>query len=62
MSLFKRGYKNRFENYREESLFYAAYKMHAKILNRRLKIIAEELIGEEQSGFRKDIFGNIWKI
>jgi len=29
------------------------YKLNSRIINRRLKSIAEALIGEEQNGFRK---------
>ena len=53
ISLFKKGDRRQCENYRGISLLNAIYKLYARIINKRLKIITETLIGEEQSGFRK---------
>ena len=45
--------KTKPENYRGINLLCAAYKIYAKIINNRLSKIAETLISEEQTGFRK---------
>lgn len=67
ISLFKKRNKCSYVNYRKISLLDAAYKIYAKILNKGIKVITEELIGEDQTGFRKlnechiYISTNIWQ-
>lgn len=53
ISLFKKGDRGNPNNYRGISLLDTSYKIYAKIMNERLKIIADHLISEEQMGFRK---------
>ena len=52
-NIFKKGERNDCENYRGISLMNTGYKIYAKIINNRIMKIADCLIGEEQSGFRK---------
>lgn len=52
ISLFKKGDRNNCENYRGISLLNSIYKVYAKIINKRLKVISENLLSEEQCGFR----------
>ncbi|XP_024872374.1 uncharacterized protein LOC112454952 [Temnothorax curvispinosus] len=53
--LYKRGDKERTENYREISLLCTAYKVYAEILRNRLEEIMERkgMIPDSQAGFRK---------
>ena len=53
ISIFKRGRRDDCNNYRGISLVDTAYKVYTRIINKRLQMIAENLISEEQSGFRK---------
>ena len=53
ISIFKKGKRTNPNNYRGISLLDTAYKIYTRILNERLKIIADHLISEEQMGFRK---------
>lgn len=53
ISLFKKGDRNNCENYRGISLLNTSYKLYTKMINERLKTITEEIILEEQNGFRK---------
>lgn len=53
ISIFKKGDRSKCSNYRGISLLSTAYKIYSKIINERLKLIAEVLLEEEQSGFRK---------
>jgi hypothetical protein len=53
ISLFKKGDRNKCADYQGISLLNSAYKVHSKIINERVKSIAEALLEEEQSGFRK---------
>ncbi|AAC97621.1 Reverse transcriptase [Melanoplus sanguinipes entomopoxvirus] len=53
-SIHKNGDKNICNNYRGINLINWACKLYSKILNNRLKPIMENLISEEQSGFRKN--------
>lgn len=53
ISLFKKGNRNDTGNYRGITLLDAGYKIYGKILNQRLQAIADVVISEEQSGFRK---------
>lgn len=50
----KKGDKSKCSNYRGISLLSVCYKVFAKILQKRLTPIAENLIGEYQCGFRKN--------
>jgi hypothetical protein len=54
ISLFKKYDRNKCANYRGGiSILNSAYKVYSKIINERVKSIAEALLKEEQSGFRK---------
>lgn len=53
ISLFKKGNRLDSKNYRGISLLNSTYKLYAKIINNRLKIISNTLLEEEQAGFRK---------
>ncbi len=53
ISLYKKGNRGDPDNYRGISLLDTTYKIYARIINERLKIIADHLISEEQMGFRK---------
>ncbi len=53
VSLYKKGDRTNTQNYRGICLLDTTYKVYARILNRRLKTIAEALLSEEQTGFRK---------
>lgn len=55
MPIYKKGDKEKAENYRGISLLCTAYKIYAEILKGRLEVEAEErkLIPESQAGFRK---------
>jgi hypothetical protein len=52
-SLFKQGARLTCENYGGLSLLNTSYKVYSKILSNRLKVIADKLLLEEQSGFRE---------
>jgi len=51
-SLFKRLKRDDCSNYRDTSLLYSGYKIHAKIITQRFKTISEAVLLEEQNGFR----------
>jgi hypothetical protein len=53
ISIYKKGDRTNTNNYRGISLLDTIYKIYAKILNERLKTIADTLLSEEQMGFRK---------
>lgn len=53
ISLYKKGNRSLCENYRGISLLNVAYKLYARVINNRLKKIADVLLLEEQNGFRK---------
>jgi hypothetical protein len=53
ISLFKKGDCNKCANYRGISLLNSTYKVYSKIIDERVKSIAEALLKEEQSDFRK---------
>lgn len=52
ISLFKKGNREDCRNYRGISLLNAIYKIYTRIVNKRLRIITEVLMEEEQNGFR----------
>ena len=52
-SLFKMGDRANPSNYRVMNLLYTAYKVYTRILNERLKVIADFLLSEVQMGFRR---------
>jgi hypothetical protein len=51
----KRGNINDCSNYRETSLLSTAYKMLSNILPSRLSPYTDEIIGDHQCGFRRNI-------
>jgi hypothetical protein len=51
--IFEKGDRNDCNNYRGICLRTSAYKVYAKIITRRLNVISEALLHEEQHGFRK---------
>lgn len=53
ISIFKKGKRNDCNNYRGISLIDTAYKVYAKVIQQRLQNISENLLIEEQNGFRK---------
>lgn len=52
-SIFKKGNRNECQNYRGICLLNTSYKIFSKIITRRLNIISEYILTEEQNGFRK---------
>lgn len=50
--IFKKGDRSNCENYRGISLLNTAYKIYSKIVTARLNKIAENILMEEQTGFR----------
>ena len=54
--IFKKGNRHECRNYRGINLMNSAYKIHAKFLTKRINIINEALLKEEQSGFRERPF------
>lgn len=51
--IFKKGKRDECKNYRGISLLNTSYKIFAKIITRRLNIISEVLLNNEQHGFRR---------
>jgi hypothetical protein len=51
--LYKRGDKENCEHYRGIRLLCAAYKLYTKIISKRISVISELLLKEEQNGFRR---------
>ena len=49
----KKGDRNNPDNYRGISLLNTGYKIYSKIIAKRLAVIADVLLLEEQNGFRK---------
>ena len=52
--IYKKGEKSECSNYRGISLLNTAYKILATVINNRLKIYAEDLLSQEQNGFRRN--------
>jgi hypothetical protein len=50
---FKKGKRESCGNYRGISLSCARYKLYAKTIERKINVICEPLLSEEQNGFRK---------
>ena len=52
--IYKKGEKSECSNYRGISLLNTAYKILATATNNRLKTYAEDLLSQEQNGFRRN--------
>jgi len=52
--LYKKGEKSKCYNYRGISLLDTAYKILATVINNRLTTYTEDLLSEEQNGFRRN--------
>jgi hypothetical protein len=52
-STYKKGPKNKCDNYRGITLLSTASKLYANILRNKLDSISETFLGDEQCGFRK---------
>jgi len=59
--LFKKGDRKLISNYRPTSLASTDYKILAKVIIERIKIVFKQTIGTEQQGFiqGRDITGNL---
>ena len=55
--IYKKNDRNDMANYRPISLLCTDYKLMAKIMTERMKLVLHKLIGKEQQGFIRD--GNI---
>jgi hypothetical protein len=53
MPIYRKGNREHCKNYRGMNLLYAEYKLYAKIISRRISVISEPLLSEEQNGFRR---------
>jgi hypothetical protein len=53
ISIYKKGNRENCAHYSGICLLCAAYKLHAKIISRRISIISEPLLIEEQNSFRR---------
>ena len=52
--IYKKGEKSECSNYRGNSLLNIAYKIIATVINNRLTTYAENLLRQEQNGFRRN--------
>ena len=52
--IYKKGEKSECSNYRGISLLNTAYKILATVINNRLTTYAEDLLRQEQNGFRRN--------
>ena len=52
--IYKKGEKSKCSNYRGISLLNTAYKISATVINNRVKVYAEDLLSQEQNGFRRN--------
>ena len=52
--IYKKGEKSECSNYRGISLPNPAYKILATVMNNRLTTYAEDLLSQEQNGFRRN--------
>ena len=52
--IYKKGEKSECSNYRGISLLNTAYKILATVINNRLTTYAEDLLSQEQNGFRRN--------
>jgi len=50
--IYKKSDKQKVENYRGISLLYASFKLYSKIINEKLKALADTFLLECQNGFR----------
>jgi sorting nexin-29 len=53
-TIYKKGEKSECSNYRGISLLNTAYKILATVINNRLTTYAEDLLSQEQKGFRRN--------
>ena len=53
INIFKKGFKNKCDNYRGITLLSTASKLYASILKNRLNKYAENILDESQNAFRK---------
>ncbi|XP_022161478.1 uncharacterized protein LOC111027411 [Myzus persicae] len=52
--IFKKGNRNKVENYRGITLLNSGYKILSLIILKRLQVYTDEIVGDYQSGFRKN--------
>ncbi|CAH1721690.1 unnamed protein product [Aphis gossypii] len=52
--IFKKGNRNKVENYRGITLLNSGYKILSLIIFKRLQVYTDEIVGDYQSGFRKN--------
>jgi sorting nexin-29 len=52
--IYKKGEKSECSNYREISLLNTAYKILATVINNKLKTYAEDLLSQDQNGYRRN--------
>ena len=64
VSIYKKGARDRCENYRGIALGYATYKILANIILEKIKPYIEKITGDYQNGFRdvRSVIGNIFAL